>query len=226
MSAKKRRKRSSKVTRNAAQSKKITRPSPRKGLSSGPRKSEVKKLVAKLKVYRPSRIHKLRAGWFKARVSWPLRDRSAAYLHTQRRSSARRIAAAPVAANAVWQDAGPTNIGGRATAIVFDPANPDRILLGTGGGGVWKSLDAGQTWSPTMRTQEHNIGALALDPGDARIVYCGTGEAICQPTATPASDFTNQATLAVPGACWPQAPRPAYPRVSAQSRWIPSMHVT
>ena len=177
MSAKKRRKRSSKVTRNAAQSKKITRPSPRKGLSSGPRKSEVKKLVAKLKVYRPSRIHKLRAGWFKARVSWPLRDRSAAYLHTQRRSSARRIAAAPVAANAVWQDAGPTNIGGRATAIVFDPANPDRILLGTGGGGVWKSLDAGQTWSPTMRTQEHNIGALALDPGDARIVYCGTGEA-------------------------------------------------
>jgi len=148
-----------------------------KGLTTAARKRDIKNFVRQLQVERRSRTHKQRAGWFHARVSWPLRDRSAARLHAERRRAERSLPAAPVPAAAQWQCAGPLNIGGRATAIVCDPRALDRILLGTAGGGVWKSSDAGRNWKSTMRKHEHNIGALALDPQNPKIVYYGTGEA-------------------------------------------------
>lgn len=143
----------------------------------GPHKSQIRRLVKKLPVVQPSRLHKHRAGWFYARVSWPLRDRSTARLHAERRRVESSLPTAPVPAFSKWQNAGPTNIGGRTTSLACDPLAPQKLLAGTAGGGVWKSLDAGQSWKSTMRKHEHNIGALALDPRNPKVVYCGTGEA-------------------------------------------------
>ena len=148
-----------------------------RSIARGPRKGQIKSLIKKLPVTLPSRLHKHRAGWFYARVSWPLRDRSAAQLHAERRRVERSLPPAPVAAADQWQSAGPTNIGGRTTSLACDPKTPDKLLAGTAGGGVWRSLDAGRTWAPTMRKHEHNIGSLALDPRNPKVVYCGTGEA-------------------------------------------------
>lgn len=148
-----------------------------RGIARGPRKSQIRSVIQKFPVERRSRLHKHRAGWFYARATWPLRDRSAARLHAERRRVLRSLPGAPVPAASKWQSAGPVNIGGRTTSIVCDPAAPERILAGTAGGGVWRSLDAGRSWKPTMRKHEHNVGALAIDPRNPKTVYCGTGEA-------------------------------------------------
>ena len=54
-------------------------------------------------------------------------------------------------------------VTGRATMIVVDPTNSNKIYLGAAQGGVWRSLDGGLTWSPIFDTaQSLSIGALAL----------------------------------------------------------------
>jgi photosystem II stability/assembly factor-like uncharacterized protein len=77
-----------------------------------------------------------------------------------------------------WASVGPTNIGGRATSLVCHPTRPDQVWLGTAGGGVWKSEDAGRSWRPLWHKQETlAVGSLAIDPANSDILYCGTGEA-------------------------------------------------
>lgn len=119
--------------------------------------------------------HKGRAAWFRARVSWPLRDASAFALAAARNKADRKLASLP---GAKWTLAGPTNIGGRCTALVCQPADPNIVWVGCAGGGVWKSTDAGGSWRQSWPASAPlQIGSLALDPSDAQVVYCGTGEA-------------------------------------------------
>jgi photosystem II stability/assembly factor-like uncharacterized protein len=73
---------------------------------------------------------------------------------------------------------GPTNIGGRMTSVCCHAKKPNTIYAGAAGGGVWKSEDAGQQWRGLwLKEPTLNIGALAIDPINPAIVYCGTGEA-------------------------------------------------
>lgn len=121
-------------------------------------------------------LHKPRTGWFRARAAWPLREAPVAKLLAERRRVLRALP--PAKAASKWEIAGPTNIGGRCTSLVCDPADADRILIGSAGGGVWASRDAGKTWKPSWRERTPlEIGALALDLADPKTVYCGTGEA-------------------------------------------------
>jgi photosystem II stability/assembly factor-like uncharacterized protein len=118
--------------------------------------------------------HKKRAAWFGARIAWPLREARTEKLK-QARGAARKIAAGPPV---YWEPAGPTDIGGRCTAVLCHPQDPDRVWIGAAGGGVWKSDDAGQSWRPSWpEGAPLQIGSLAMDPGDPDVLYCGTGEA-------------------------------------------------
>jgi photosystem II stability/assembly factor-like uncharacterized protein len=120
--------------------------------------------------------HKKRAAWFQARVAWPLRERSADVLLSERSRAA--VALAPQPGTAQWELVGPTNVGGRMTSIVCAPKKPNTIWAGAAGGGVWKSDDGGQHWRGLWYSQPTlNIGSLAVDPTNPSIVYCGTGEA-------------------------------------------------
>ena len=77
-----------------------------------------------------------------------------------------------------WEAAGPTNIGGRITAVAIHPSVPDRIFAGAAMGGVLRSNDGGSSWTPlTDDGPSLSIGALAIDPEDPDHVYAGTGEA-------------------------------------------------
>ena len=121
-------------------------------------------------------LHKKRTAWFRARITWPLREAPLSRLDTERRRAARTLAATTSPLN--WQLAGPTNIGGRCTALVCDPANADRLWIGAAGGGVWASSDAGRSWALKWRAKGPlQIGALAIDPSHPATLYCGTGEA-------------------------------------------------
>jgi len=120
--------------------------------------------------------HKARSAWFRARAAWPLREPPRQRLTLERRRAAQTLQAAKLAGE--WTLAGPSNIGGRCTALVCDPGNADQIWIGAAGGGVWASADAGQSWTPCWpQDTPLEIGSLAIDPTSPKTLYCGTGEA-------------------------------------------------
>lgn len=74
--------------------------------------------------------------------------------------------------------AGPTNIGGRVSDIEFNPKNPDIVYAGASTGGVFKSIDMGNTWLPVFDNQANlNVGDIGIDPIHPDTLYVGTGEA-------------------------------------------------
>jgi photosystem II stability/assembly factor-like uncharacterized protein len=66
---------------------------------------------------------------------------------------------------------------GRISALAVDARNADVVYAGAADGGVWKTVDGGQNWTPLTDNQATlAIGALALDPSNPDIVYAGTGD--------------------------------------------------
>jgi hypothetical protein len=66
---------------------------------------------------------------------------------------------------------------GRVNAIAVDPSNPNTYYIGAPGGGVFKSIDAGATWTPlTDFISRVGASAIAIDPNNSNIIYIGTGD--------------------------------------------------
>ncbi len=97
---------------------------------------------------------------------------------------------APAAAGAVVLDAGvlsglgARNIGsatmsGRISALAArNEGGKTSLYVGAASGGVWKSIDGGTTFKPVFdKNKVQSIGAIALDPTDAKTIWVGTGEA-------------------------------------------------
>src|SRR5689334_1904410 len=75
-----------------------------------------------------------------------------------------------------WEYVGANNIGGRVTDVVVDPTQPNTIYIASAGGGVWKSTDAGMTYTPAWPNDyPQAIGSLAR--GSDGTLWAGTGEA-------------------------------------------------
>jgi len=76
-----------------------------------------------------------------------------------------------------WVSAGPTNIGGRISAMAVVPGGTI-VYIGSANGGVFKSTDAGVNWAPVFdAVNVPSIGAMTLDPTNSNTIYVGTGEA-------------------------------------------------
>lgn len=76
-----------------------------------------------------------------------------------------------------WESLGPDNVTGRIKALAIHPENGDILYAGAAGGGVWKTIDGGRNWVPTMHEERClAIGGLALGPSNPDIVYAATGE--------------------------------------------------
>ncbi len=175
-------------------------------LRSGPRK----KRAASPPTPRHSH-HKARAAWFRSRVSWPAREPPAIKLASERKRALRTLPAAPIAA--AWQLAGPTNIGGRCTSLVSHPTNPDQIWIGTAGGGVWLSIDAGKTWKSKWRSKTPlEIGSLAIDPSSPTTLYSGTGEANLSADSYPGDGIYRSINSGSSWTPWARSTQTSVPR--------------
>jgi len=77
-----------------------------------------------------------------------------------------------------YRSLGPTR-GGRATAIAGVIQKPYDFYMGATGGGVWKTNDAGNSWSNISDGQigAGSIGAITVAPSDHYTIYVGTGSA-------------------------------------------------
>ena len=76
-----------------------------------------------------------------------------------------------------WRCIGPFR-GGRSVAACGTPGNKLTYYMGTTGGGLWKTEDAGQRWTNISDGyfKTGSVGAVAVAPSDPNIVYCGMGE--------------------------------------------------
>ncbi len=84
-----------------------------------------------------------------------------------------------VAARALgqWEPLGPGNIGGRTRTLVIHPTQPDIMYAGGVSGGVWKTTDAGRTWTPLAdRIANIAVNSMAIHPTNPDVLYVGTGE--------------------------------------------------
>lgn len=68
--------------------------------------------------------------------------------------------------------------GGRSNAASGVPGRPNEFYGGFTGGGVWKSLDAGETWKCVSDGffKAGSVGAIAVHPKFPDVVYVGMGE--------------------------------------------------
>jgi photosystem II stability/assembly factor-like uncharacterized protein len=72
---------------------------------------------------------------------------------------------------------GPALMSGRINDVEVHPTNSRIVYIGSAGGGVWKSNDAGTTFNPIFDDYCQSIGAVSLDPNDPdNTIYVGTGE--------------------------------------------------
>jgi photosystem II stability/assembly factor-like uncharacterized protein len=80
-----------------------------------------------------------------------------------------------------WRNIGPYR-GGRTRALAGVPSQPNVFYIGSVGGGVWKSDDFGDTWTPIFDDQDTgSIGAIAVAASDPNIIYVGCGEGLPRP---------------------------------------------
>lgn len=88
-----------------------------------------------------------------------------------------------------WRNIGPYR-GGRSVAVAGFPNNPLAYLMGTTGGGIWKTIDAGTSWFNISDGyfQTASIGAIAIAPSDPNVIYVGTGEHAVRGVMTSAGD--------------------------------------
>lgn len=76
-----------------------------------------------------------------------------------------------------WETEGPLNIGGRINCIAVHPTNANIIYIGTPNGGIYKTLDGGNIWTPIFDNQNKlSIGEITINPLNPNVIYVGTGD--------------------------------------------------
>ena len=67
--------------------------------------------------------------------------------------------------------------GGRVTTVTGVPSQPYTFYMGSTGGGVWKTTDAGHTWVNVSDGYfaDASMGAVEVSLSDPNVVYAGTG---------------------------------------------------
>ncbi|MEO9484171.1 MAG: glycosyl hydrolase [Ekhidna sp.] len=100
-----------------------------------------------------------------------------------------------------WRNIGPTR-GGRSVASTGVVSDPMTYYMGTTGGGIWKTNDAGITWKNISDGQLNTgtVGAIAVSESDPNVIYAGMGEHAVRGVMTSSGDGIYKSTDA--GKTW------------------------
>ncbi|MDW7759197.1 MAG: glycosyl hydrolase [Acidobacteriota bacterium] len=72
---------------------------------------------------------------------------------------------------------GPALTSGRIADFAVRPGKRHEFFVASASGGVWKTVNAGTTFTPVFDTQgSYSIGCVTLDPNNPNVVWVGTGE--------------------------------------------------
>jgi len=84
---------------------------------------------------------------------------------------------APTFAGLRFRSIGPAFTSGRVIGFAVEPNNPSHYFVASASGGVWKTINNGNTWTPVFdREGSYSIGCIALDLKNPLTVWVGTGE--------------------------------------------------
>jgi len=76
-----------------------------------------------------------------------------------------------------FRSIGPAFMSGRISDIEILADDPSTWIVGVGSGGVWRTDNAGTTWTPIFDDQgQYSIGTVTVDPSNPHTVWVGTGE--------------------------------------------------
>ncbi len=76
-----------------------------------------------------------------------------------------------------FRNIGPAVTSGRVVDVAVDPTHSDTWYVAAASGGLWKTTNAGTTWTPIFDHEgSYSLGCVAVDPKDPLTVWAGTGE--------------------------------------------------
>lgn len=82
-----------------------------------------------------------------------------------------------VLAGLKFRNIGPAMMSGRVSDIAIDPVNENIWYVTMGSSGVWKTSNAGVTWTPIFDSEKSfSIGCVTIDPNNHFVIWVGTGE--------------------------------------------------
>ena len=74
---------------------------------------------------------------------------------------------------------GPALMSGRISDVAIDPVKPSTWYVAVGSGNIWKTTNAGTTWTPIFENYgSYSIGCVTIDPSNRHTIWVGTGEAV------------------------------------------------
>ena len=72
---------------------------------------------------------------------------------------------------------GPAFMSGRISDVAIHPQDQSTWYVAVGSGGVWKTTNAGTTWTPIFDNEgSYSIGCVTIDPNHPETIWVGTGE--------------------------------------------------
>ena len=76
-----------------------------------------------------------------------------------------------------FRSIGPAVTSGRISDFAVNPRNPAEYYVASSAGGVWKTVNAGTTYTPVFDAQgSYSIGCVTIDPTNPNVVWVGSGE--------------------------------------------------
>ena len=79
--------------------------------------------------------------------------------------------------NLKFRNIGPALMSGRIADVAINPADESQWYIAVGSGGVWKTNNAGNTFTPIFDDEDcYSTGCVTIDPANDQVIWVGTGE--------------------------------------------------
>jgi photosystem II stability/assembly factor-like uncharacterized protein len=76
-----------------------------------------------------------------------------------------------------FRSIGPALTSGRVGDFAVNPHDRSQYYVAVASGGVWKTVNAGTTWTPVFDGEaSYSIGCITMDPRNVSVLWVGTGE--------------------------------------------------